>query len=77
MRALYAGRHALALARLKRARETEGLRRDVDAAVLIDQLAGPVYYRILITGAPADKSYAERLVNAVLDGAISPRQAGT
>jgi hypothetical protein len=38
--------------------------------VLIDQLVGPIYYRILITGAPADREYAERLVDALLDGAF-------
>ena len=42
--------------------------------MLIDQLAGPLYYRILITGAPADRDYAERLVDAVLDGAITSRE---
>jgi len=70
VRAGYAQRHAMARARLERAREREGLRPDIDQAVLIDQLAGPVYYRILITGAPADREYAERLVDAVLDGAF-------
>ena len=54
--------------------EREGLRPDVDQAVLIDQIAGPIYYRILITGAPADRGYAERLVAAVLDGAITPTE---
>jgi hypothetical protein len=43
----------------------------VDLSILIDQLAGPIYYRILITGAPADRGCAERLVNAVLDGAVT------
>jgi hypothetical protein len=38
--------------------------------VLIDQVAGPVYYRILITGAPVGWDYAEGLVDAVLDGAF-------
>src|SRR5262245_43232323 len=70
VRAGYAQRHALARARLQRACEREGLRGDIDHGVLIDQLAGPVYYRILITGAPADRDYAERLVDAVLDGAF-------
>jgi len=71
VRALFAQRHVMALARLQRASEREGLRRDIDHAILIDQLAGPIYYRILITGAPADRAYAERLVGAVLDGAIT------
>jgi AcrR family transcriptional regulator len=74
VRAGFAERHALAQARLQRARDREGLREDVDPGVLIDQLAGPIYYRILITGAPADRDYAERLVDAVLDGAITPRE---
>jgi len=73
VRAGYAQRHAIARARLERAREREGLRPDIDQGVLIDQLAGPIYYRILITGGPADREYAERLVDAVLDGAIMPR----
>jgi AcrR family transcriptional regulator len=72
VRAMYAQRHAMARARLQRASEREGLRQDIDQAVLIDQLVGPIYYRILITGAPADQDYAERLVEAVLDGAFTP-----
>jgi AcrR family transcriptional regulator len=72
VRAGFAQRHAVARARLHRACEREGLRPDIDHGVLIDQLAGPIYYRILITGAPVDRSYAERLVDAALDGAITP-----
>jgi hypothetical protein len=71
VRAGYAARHSLALARLERAGEAGELRGDVDPSILIDQLAGPIYYRILITGAPADRGYAERLVNAVPDGAMT------
>jgi AcrR family transcriptional regulator len=71
LRALYAERHATALARLRHASEREGLRRDLDHAILIDQVSGPIYYRVLITGAQADRGYAERLVSAVLDGALT------
>jgi AcrR family transcriptional regulator len=71
VRAGFAARHAMARARLQRASEREGLRPDIDHGVLIDQLAGPIYYRVLITGAPVDRSYAERLVDAALDGAIT------
>jgi len=60
----------MALARLKRASEREGLRTDIDHGLLIDQISGPIYYRALITGATTDRSYAERLVRAVLDGAL-------
>jgi Tetracyclin repressor-like, C-terminal domain len=76
VRALYAARHDLARARLAAARDAEGLRGDIDPAIVIDQLAGPVYYRILITGAPADRDYAERLVGAVLDGAFTHPKRG-
>src|SRR5712675_1504251 len=67
IRTLHARRHAAALARLQRATEREGLRPDIDHAVLIDQISGPIYYRALITGAVTDRDYAERLVRATLD----------
>jgi len=70
VRAMYAERHALARARLERAVSREGLRPDLDQGLLVEQLVGPIYYRILITGAPADRGYAGRLVEALLDGAF-------
>jgi AcrR family transcriptional regulator len=69
IRTLHARRHATALARLQRARERGEIRPDIDDAILIDQISGPIYYRALITGAATDRSYAERLVRAVLAGA--------
>src|SRR5579859_7478858 len=57
VRAGFAARHALAQARLRRARDVEGLRAGIDAEVLIDQVAGPVWYRVLVTGAPVDRGY--------------------
>jgi len=74
VRAGFSARHQLAQARLRRARDAEGLRADIDPEVLIDQVAGPVWYRVLVTGAPVGRSYAGRLVTAVLDGAFSPRE---
>jgi AcrR family transcriptional regulator len=72
VRAGFGQRHALAVARLHRAREREGLRADIDPDLLIDQLAGPLYYRVLITGTPVDRAYCRRLVTAVLDGTLTP-----
>jgi AcrR family transcriptional regulator len=71
IRTLHARRHATALARLQRARERGEIRPDIDDAILIDQISGPIYYRALITGQTADRDYAERLVRAVLAGARS------
>ena len=73
IRTVHARRHAIALARLQRACEREGLRADIDHGLLIDQISGPIYYRALITGETTDRSYAERLVRAVLDGGIVER----
>jgi Tetracyclin repressor-like, C-terminal domain len=46
---------------------------DIDHAILTDLVSAPIYYRVLITGATADRHYAERLVRAVLDGALTAR----
>lgn len=72
VRAGFADRQLLLLGRLEQARQHEGLRGDLDVDILIDQLAGPLYYRILVTNAPVDRDYARRLVAAVLDGAFAP-----
>lgn len=72
LRDLHGRRHAMALARLRRADELGELRPGLDHALLIDQISGPIYYRVLITGQTADQGYAERLVRAVLDGALTP-----
>jgi AcrR family transcriptional regulator len=77
VRAGFAQRHALARARLQRASEQEGLRQDIDHGVAIEQIVGPIYYRILITGAPAGRDYAERLVDAALDGAFTQKEQRT
>jgi AcrR family transcriptional regulator len=70
----FAARHEMALARLQRARDAGQLRPGVDLAILIDQLAGPLWYRVLVTGSPADPGYAERLTAAVLGGAITTKE---
>ncbi|WP_433430255.1 TetR/AcrR family transcriptional regulator [Nonomuraea sp. CA-141351] len=69
-REVYARRNALACRLIERARDQGRLRPDVDAMTLLEQLAGALYYRVLITGNPVDRAYAERLVNAALDGAL-------
>jgi tetracycline repressor-like protein len=44
----------------------------VSPAVLVDQLVGPLYYRLLVTGEPLTPDYASTLVRSVL-GPEEPR----
>ncbi|MGW0066984.1 TetR/AcrR family transcriptional regulator [Streptosporangium sandarakinum] len=67
----YAERNALALALIERARVRGDLRADLDAEALFDQMAGALYYRVMITGAPVDRAYAERLVSSALEGNLT------
>ncbi|MEV0237228.1 TetR/AcrR family transcriptional regulator [Nonomuraea sp. NPDC050786] len=67
----YAERNALGLALIERARVRGELRADLDAEALFDQLAGALYYRVLITGAPVDRAYVERLVSSALEGNLT------
>lgn len=69
VRALYTRRIALAIALIERAIQRGQLRPDTDPVILLDQLGGALYYRVLITGAPVDPDYLGRLVAAALRGA--------
>ncbi len=42
------------------------LRADMDIELAYELLFGPVYYRLLISGAPLDEGLAERVVDALL-----------
>ncbi|MGW3198640.1 TetR/AcrR family transcriptional regulator [Streptomyces sp. NPDC001118] len=66
VRALFARRNTLPLALLDRARERGELRADSSSAVLFDQLAGALYYRLLVTGEPIGPAYVAELVDQVL-----------
>jgi hypothetical protein len=69
--ALFAERRAAAFEAVKRGIARGQLRPDVEPAVLIDQLAGALYYRLLITGDPLDAAYVRRLVETGLQGATA------
>ncbi|NIY69367.1 TetR family transcriptional regulator [Streptomyces malaysiensis] len=64
-----APRRALALAAFEKARTRGQLRDDIDLGILVDQLWGACYNRLLIPDAPLDEDYAIALVNNALDGA--------
>jgi AcrR family transcriptional regulator len=64
-----APRRALAVEALERARARGQLRDDFDLSILVDQLWGACYQRLLIPDAPLNEQYAVALVNNALDGA--------
>jgi AcrR family transcriptional regulator len=69
LRALYSSeRRRLAGERLGAAQEAGQIRADVDVQVLVDQLWGAVYHRLLIPDEPVDEAFVVALVANVLDG---------
>jgi AcrR family transcriptional regulator len=69
---LYAERRADAMAILHRAQAAGELRPGVDPDLVIDQLSGALHYRMLLRGDGPSDTYAERLVDAILEGALPP-----
>ncbi|MEV3858285.1 TetR/AcrR family transcriptional regulator [Streptomyces sp. NPDC050095] len=66
---MFRRRNALVLGLLEQARDQGELRTGIDPEVLFDQLAGALYYRLLITGRPLGEAYVEHLVADALRGA--------
>lgn len=72
-RRLYSsGRRELAYERLTRARERGEIRDDVDVRVLVDQLWGAVYHRLLVPDEPVTPAFLDALVDNLFDG-VAPR----
>ncbi len=69
LRSVFERRSAVAIGLLTSATARGALRADADPAVLLDQLIGPIYYRILVTGAPIDPDYLDQLIEGALVGA--------
>ncbi|QEO09668.1 TetR/AcrR family transcriptional regulator [Protaetiibacter larvae] len=68
-RRLYSsGRRRLATVRLRRAQEAGQIRADVPVEVLVDQLWGAIYHRLLIPDEPVDEAYADVLIRNLFDG---------
>ena len=44
------------------------LRSDIDPAVCIDLIYGPIFYRLLVTGETIDRAYMEQLVKQAFEG---------
>ncbi|MFD4371882.1 TetR/AcrR family transcriptional regulator [Streptomyces sp. NPDC058486] len=58
---------------VRRAVDRGELPPDTDPALVIETLAGPLFTRALISGAPLDETLATRLVDLVLGGALAPK----
>ncbi|GAB2459599.1 hypothetical protein GCM10027187_29120 [Streptosporangium sandarakinum] len=72
-RALYSsGRREVAYRRLAHAQDIGEIRADVDVRVLVDQLWGAVYHRLLIPDEPVTAAFVDALVDNLFDG-IAPR----
>lgn len=66
----YSGpRRALALATFEKARDRGELRPGLDLGMLVDQLWGACYHRLLIPDEPLTEQFAIALVDNALDGA--------
>ncbi|MEV0241712.1 TetR/AcrR family transcriptional regulator C-terminal ligand-binding domain-containing protein [Streptomyces sp. NPDC050674] len=71
-RSLYSSeRRRLAGERLSRAKEQGQIREDIDVQVVVDQLWGAVYHRMLIPDEPVTDEFVVALVSHLIDG-ISP-----
>ncbi|PJJ70489.1 AcrR family transcriptional regulator [Diaminobutyricimonas aerilata] len=73
-RALYSsGRRLLAHDRLTLAQQNGEIRAGVDVHVLVDQLWGAVYHRLLIPDEPVTPEFLDALVDNLFDG-IAPKK---
>jgi AcrR family transcriptional regulator len=57
---------------LERAVERGELPRGTDLDLAVDQLVGPIYYRVLVTGQPVSEPVTDALVDAVLTHLVGP-----
>lgn len=58
---------------IERGIERGDLRPDTDVELAHELLFGPVYYRLLLSGAPLDRRLADRIVDAVLPAIAAAR----
>jgi AcrR family transcriptional regulator len=64
-------RRKAALTALRRAYAGGELRREIDIEVLADVLWGPIFHRVLINRASINKSFIDKLLDVVLQGAAT------
>jgi AcrR family transcriptional regulator len=60
---------------LERGVKRGDLRRDLDLELALDVLAGPLFYRLLITGGPIDNKLADGVTELILRGFAPKRRS--
>jgi AcrR family transcriptional regulator len=65
------------VAALERGRQRGEIRADADIELAVDALHGAVFYRLLLSGAPLDADFCQRLADEVLAGLAAPTAAGS
>lgn len=68
-------RRSLLAADIERAKASGELSTHTDAEILVDEIIGPLYYRMLLRITPLDEAYGEQLVDQVFRGVrAAPRK---
>ena len=62
-------RRAHAVVEIEKAKRSGELKAGTDAELLVDQIFGPIYYRMLLRITPLDVAFGETLLDQVLGGA--------
>lgn len=71
VRRLWTDRRKQIADRVQAAIDDGRFRADLQASIVVDQLAGSLYYHVFVTGDPLTEEYAEALVDSVLRGALA------
>jgi AcrR family transcriptional regulator len=61
-------RRRLAAVRLQKAQQDGQIRADVEVQVIVDQLWGAIYHRLLIPDEPVDEAFVQALIDNLFDG---------
>lgn len=76
LRSYSSPRRALAVERIRRAQRQGSVREDVDPQVVVDQLWGACYHRLLIPDLPVDEAFADQLLKHLFGGILSKNPTG-
>lgn len=68
-------RRAHAVVEIEKAKRSGEFNADADAELLVDQIFGPIYYRMLLRIRPLDQAFGDSLLDQVLSGVRRNRAA--